>query len=209
MENVIQITLWEAIMQLFWNVCIAWCMGVSMITLSHDAHRVAHMREYQCLAPYDTFCAYEDDIAQIKQQNGCEYDTTASAYTAYLHMFPWGVWQIITLLSAIGFAMCIPYAVHGRRLLATIACLCVALISGYATWRGYTRELAPRVIIASSCAPVHVGHAETYPVVGYIPHLDEVDMYTSLDDWIKVRYADTHGWIPSSCAIIINNNRYL
>ncbi len=178
------------------------CAGLSgcMFLCSDDAiDRILTLREKQVSSTYSSYVAYDNDIHEIKSQyTDAPKREGRNTLVAYVHVLPLIVWQILGILLAIGLGIYLPSLWRGQYIVHAVVLGISLGIVGYAVWLGVYERDRKCAIVHAQHVPLHIGPAQAYPISGYCKYLDEVEVQELLEDWVKVRYADTYGWIQQN-----------
>ena len=184
-------------MYMRWAIALG--IGCFMHIIAEDdgpARTILVLREQQYYAACNDYRACEQEIQRIKDEQGGVYQADPwFNWHMYVHSVPWVVWQIAVIIVAILVSVLIPYVWNGKyRGLFAIA-VCLLIITTYVAWSGYAQAQQVRGVVMSDHVPVYLGPGNDYPERGTVTYLDEVTILQRIEDWIKVRYTNTSGWI--------------
>lgn len=178
---------------------IALCIGCVMYVVCDEtdpATTILLLRNKQYYASCNDYREYEQEIQRIKHEHGSTY-TPAPWFTwnMYIHAIPWVVWQAAVIILALLLSVLIPYVWHGKYSGLFFIIVCLLVVTTYIAWSGHVLAKQKRAVVIYKQAPIYLGPGDNYPARRTLKHLDEVTVLQRIEDWVKVRYTDTSGWI--------------
>lgn len=108
------------------------------------------------------------------------------------------LWQILFFCAFSVFLISSWYGLRRKKIMIMIAGSLLLVLVGYPTYLAYHRSTTAQGLIMSSATTVYAGPDITYHQLGNIPAGTLVNVHTRKQNWTKIAWGNTKGWISDS-----------
>jgi len=152
--------------------------------------------------------AIDDNCVTLYRQIGKEYAITRWHYLARWFMqkvmsIPLLWWQLSFLCSWIMLLFLLPAILVRTRYVVAVALMVIICMITAGFVVRFVGENKKYAIVMQDEAPIRAGPAIDYAVIETSCSLDELQVVTECNDWIKVSRGTKRGWMPVDAVEII------